>query len=421
MAAKAVPKRSVHQAAWLVVALPFLLAALSACSVPEKAVAPAADVLESLDPPAGLGAFAPNLASADGNLIATWLEPAILADDSEGHRLRFSRFVDVEWSEPVSIAEGSDFFANWADFPAAVESADGTLWAHWLAKTAPDTYAYSIFLARSADGGSTWEPTGKLNSDDTATEHGFVTFVREARGVRAFWLDGRAMVDKQPMALRTAILRQPSSPSPSEAVLDARVCECCGTDSVMTDEGPVVVYRDRSETEVRDISIVRRLDDGWSAPQTVHGDLWEIAGCPVNGPAIAARDDRLAVAWFTGGADAPRVQVAFSEDSGESFGDPLVVDSDSVLGRVDIALDDDGSAWVSWVGQPAEAAQIYLQSVAPDGQRGERQLVAETSAARASGFPILEQLDNELFMAWVEVGEERSDSRVRIAELPKLR
>lgn len=380
----------------------------------------------AIDPPAVAGAFAPNLAVVEGELAATWLEPAELSttqsitdsETTEGHRLRFSRLGTEGWSEPITVAEGEDFFANWADFPAAIEAGEGTLYAHWLEKTAEDTYAYSIFLARSADGGESWVALGKLNSDSTPTEHGFVAFVPEEEGARAFWLDGRGMVDGGPMALRTAAIGVESDGGiGSEEVLDERICECCSTDAAVGAGGPIVVYRDRSEAEVRDIGVIRTTDAGWSEPALVANDDWEIAGCPVNGPEIDADGERVAVAWFTSAGDRPRVQIAFSEDSGAAFGDPVVVDDGSVLGRVDVVVAEAGGAWVSWVSQVGDHAEIKVQQVSSAGPTGEPRVVAETSAARASGFPRLDRLGERLFMAWVEVDEDRSASRVRIQEL----
>jgi len=110
-----------------------------------------------------------------------------------------------------------------------------------------------------------------------------------------------------------------------EAALDTRVCECCQTSAVMTADGPVVVYRDRSEAdkEIRDISIVRLKGGKWSAPRPVFQDGWQLNGCPVNGPAVAAAGPRVAVAWFTGADKTSRVKLAFSADAGETFGQPV--------------------------------------------------------------------------------------------------
>src|SRR5262249_49918704 len=144
--------------------------------------------------------------------------------------------------------------------------------------------ACNAMIARSSDGGRTWKTLGKINDDNTMAEHGFVSLVPEGDGVRAFWLDGRDMAGadsgptSQPtahaamgsMALRTALIG--TSIGASE-VLDPRVCECCNTAAALTDRGPVIVYRDRSDQEVRDISIVRRNDiEAWTQPRSLYQD-----------------------------------------------------------------------------------------------------------------------------------------------------
>jgi hypothetical protein len=402
---------------------------IAACTGPvqEDARGPLGTSWLSLDPPAQPSALAPNLAVVDGSVAATWLEPVAAGDGSEGdrtgHRLRFSRLSGQSWSPPITVAEGDDFFANWADLPAVVEMGNGDLLAHWLAKTAEDTYAYSIFLARSDDGGSSWRALGQLNADTTPTEHGFVSWVSEGEGARAFWLDGRAMEDGGPMALRTAHVGDVIGP---EELLDEQTCECCSTDATVTEAGPVVVFRDRSKEEIRDVWRVSRRGDGWSAPEIVHADGWQIAGCPVNGPSIAARDEQAVVGWYSGAetetSTGSTVKLAFSGDGAESFEEPLVLDVGRLLGRVDVALDDRGDAWVVWIRQqddPAagETAEIRLQRVPQGEQVGQATLVATTSASRASGFPRLATLDGFVYVGWIDLSD-GEPSRIRLQRRP---
>ena len=143
------------------------------------------------DPPAGAGAMAPSLTVSGKNLLLTWLEPLGPAGEPTGHQLRLSRYAGGRWSAPATVVSGPGFFANWADFPSLAEAPDGSLTAHWLAKTGADTYAYGIYLARSTDGGATWSKTGMLHEDKIPAEHGFVSWVAEKGGLRAFGLDGR--------------------------------------------------------------------------------------------------------------------------------------------------------------------------------------------------------------------------------------
>ncbi len=363
--------------------------------------------LTSIDPPAGPGSMAPSLVAAGSSLFLTWLEPA----EPEGHRLRFSRLSDGKWSAPVTVASGTDFFANWADFPSVAQAADGSLVAHWLAKTGSDTYAYGIFLARSTDGGATWTPAGLLNDDRVAAEHGFVSWVPEGKGLRAFWLDGRETAKDGPMTLRSTVLEN-GKPRPGE-LLDDRVCDCCQTDATVAADGPVVAYRDRTADEIRDIYVKRRTSKGWSQPVRVGADQWKIPGCPVNGPAIAAAGRRVAVAWFTGAPPSPRVQLAFSEDGGATFGKPVLVDGEKPLGRLDLALDGNGNALVSWLAlEDNNVAGLRLRRVTPAGKAEPPVTLARTSASRSGGVPRLATVGGRLFVAWVDDSE--AGRRVRV-------
>ena len=89
--------------------------------------------------------------------------------------------------------------------------------------------------------------------------------------------------------------------------------------------GPVAAYRDRSEAEIRDIAVRRLVGGEWSEPVHVGEDNWEIRGCPVNGPALAARGEDVAIAWFTGAGGTAKVSVAFSADGHTA----TLIDSDS--------------------------------------------------------------------------------------------
>jgi hypothetical protein len=349
--------------------------------------------------------MAPYLAADGEDLLLSWLEPS--------YRLLVARLHEGAWSAPAVIAEGSDFFANWADVPKVAVAGDGTMWAHWLAKLGEETYAYGIFLASSGDGGVTWQPRGTLHDDRTPTEHGFVAYAPEGDGLRAVWLDGRAMLDDGPMALRSTVLGENMAPS---EVLDDRVCECCPAELAATPAGAVAFYRDRSPDEVRDMGVVRLSAAGWTAPEILHPDGWEIPGCPVNGPAADARGDELAVAWFTAADQRPRVQIAFSGDAGATFSAPLLVDGESPLGRVDLAMAGGGEAWVSWLAVAGDVAAVRIARVGTSGVT-ETRTVATTGASRASGIPRLARVGDEVFVAWVESSDERP-SAVRVAHLP---
>jgi len=311
---------------------------------------------------------------------------------------------------PRTIATGEDWFVNWADFPSLAIFPDSSMAAHWLARSGPESYAYDVRISRSYDGGTTWTLPLTPHRDSTQTEHGFVSLFPAPDGnPGAVWLDGREMTGGEGkhgggnMTLRYVSLPRDGDPS-GGVVLDEKVCECCQTSAAVTSEGPIVVYRDRLEGEVRDISIVRWSDDRWSSPQTVSRDGWTINGCPVNGPAIDASGSRVAVSWFTAAGDTPRVKIAFSRDAGATFDGPIVVDDGSPSGRVDIVLLDDGSAMVSWLERVAGGGELRARQVWMDGRLAPSMTIAPSGTARSSGFPRMVRSGEKIVFAWTGDG-----------------
>lgn len=377
--------------------------------------------VREMDSPAGAGSGQPNLAvSKDGKVFLSWIDRL-----GEGKfSLRFATKEGDGWSSPRVIAEGSNWFVNWADFPSMVVLPDGSLAAHWLVKSGTGTFDYDVTISRSFDGGKTWGKPFVAHRDGVKTEHGFVSMFAAKDGqLAAVWLDGREMTPGGPdgkkddhghghgnMTLRYVKIKRDGTLT-DEAKLDARVCECCQTSAAVTSDGPVVVYRDRSDEEVRDISIVRLKNGKWTEPRPVYNDGWKLNGCPVNGPSISAAGKRVAVAWFTAVNDKPRVRLAFSADAGESFGEPITIDDGNPAGRVETLMLADGSAIVCWLEKAVGGGSVRIRRVRPDGKTDESIAVAPNGTARSNGFPQMALTGKTLVFAW-------TSSKVMTATMP---
>jgi hypothetical protein len=323
----------------------------------------------------------------------------------DGHALQASAWQDGAWQPAVTAAEGQDWFVNWADVPTVI---GGSPWAaSWLVRSGDAPYAYDVFTAVSKDQGATWTAPRKLHDDGTTTEHGFVSLFPQPGSeglVGAIWLDGRETVDDGAMTLRSAILDGAGRIS-DPRVVDGDVCDCCQTDVARADVGPIAVYRNRTGDETRDIYVTRLVNDEWEPGRPVAEDGWTINGCPVNGPAVAASGTRAAVAWYTGAGRQPAIRLSFSSDSGETFSEPVTVAQGAIMGRVDVALLDNGAA-VSWVENVRRGddviAGIHLRIIEEDGAMGPPIPVAETGGGRPSGFPQMVRVDDRLLLAWTD-------------------
>ena len=394
------------------------LAAVVACT-PAEPTDQLSLAITPIESPAGPQSGEPNLAvDGQGRVYLSWLERK--TDSTVA--LHLSVRSDGQWSSPSTVVARKDLFVNWADFPSVFVSPSGRVVMHWLQRRPGGKYSYDVITRQSTDGGTTWSEPRVLHDDNVAAEHGFVSFVAaEGDSVEAIWLDGRATAGgghdahdspRGAMALGNARIGADGGVS-ATTLIDDRICDCCQTSAAMTALGPVVVYRDRSPDEIRDISILRRVDGKWTQPARVHADEWHIEGCPVNGPSIIAAGEHVAVAWFTGARDTAKVNVAFSSDAGATFGAPIRVDDGKPAGRVDVEFDGSGRALVTWLERVGEdGAEVRLRSIAPDGDKSSAIVVANSAAARSSGFPRMIRAGDDLIFAWTQPGD---SARVRMA------
>ena len=357
--------------------------------------------------PADSGALAPRLAlDASGRPLLSWVEP-----DGDGYALRYARWADGAWDERHTADRGDDWFINWADTPGVVP-VGARLVAHTLPLHPEADGPYHYDAAVRIGDGTTWGERRLVNDDGVLAEHGFVSIVPLADGsAGVVWLDGRATGGGHghgggAMSLRYATLGLDGALA-DEAQIDARTCDCCPTAAVDVPGGLIVAYRDRTEAEVRDIAVVRLVDGEWTEPVFPHADGWEIAGCPVNGPALASAGARVALAWFTEADGEARVQVAISEDGGETFGPAVRVDDGAPIGRVAVVLRDDGVPVVSWLEHAGEAAELRVRT-AEAKRLGDAATVATVDAGRGSGVPVMVGLGDRVLVAWTGAGTVQS-------------
>jgi hypothetical protein len=347
-------------------------------------------------------------------VLLSWLAPVSAAAAAAGQQpyaLQFSELTQDRWSTPRTIVEGPRLLANWADFPTLFVTRNGLMAAHWLERRGQTRTAYDVKLRTSRDGGRTWTSEVIPHRDGTETEHGFVSFFEapgksSGSGLGLVWLDGREMAGHGAhgagggqMTLRSTMVSA-QGVAGAEVVVDGRVCDCCQTATATTDTAVLVAYRDRSEKEIRDIYVSRFENGTWSAGAPVHADNWEINGCPVNGPAIAARGQAVAVAWFAAKDNVPKTQLAFSKDGGRTFGPPVRIDSGTTLGRVALTLLADGRALVSWIDNLGASAKFAIRDVRPDGTMGAPVIVGPISGERTSGFPQVVVSGRRVIAAW---------------------
>ena len=380
------------------------------------------DNVSEIATPVGINAMEPAIFGiADGSIIMSWTEP-----DGTDFAVKTATLQGGNWSRPVTVTTSNSLFVNWADFPTVAAFNDGTLAVSWLQKNAQLSYAYDINIVLSADAGRTWSSPIEPHDDQSTRQHGFLTLLPTARDeMLAVWLDARdynsqnfGSGSENAVQLRSTTIGKDGTLG-NDIPLDLRACSCCQTSAAITGDGTVLIaYRDRTADEIRDISIVRRHNGAWSDPVNIHADGWEISGCPVNGPAIDAQATDAVVAWFTGADDIPTVKVAFSEDSGATFGPAFQVDTGEGVGRVSTLMLATGEALISWVEWAGDGEALMLCRATKNAGCVARQIITEHTAAGSFNFPKLERSGDTIYLAWAQpIDSEASFSTIRMVAL----
>lgn len=369
--------------------------------------------IEPIASPASGASSEPQLTVSSRGVLLSWVEQT-----PEAATLKFAERTASGWTPVVTVTSGSDWFLSWADVPSVLRLADGSLAANWLQETDARIEAYNLRLSWSRDEGKTWAAPVLPHHDNTISQHGFASLVdMPGGGLGVVWLDGRDIAtstafDGGSMAMRFASYDRAWKQT-AESEVDARVCECCPTTAVVTSDGVLTAFRDRTDTEVRDIHVSRLENGTWTSPTAVHDDNWEVYACPVNGPMLSARGRDVAAAWFTAENDEGQAWGAFSTDAGRTWGAPIRLDDGSSLGRVDVEMLEDGSAVATWIEFADQQSQLRMRRIDRAGAKSPAITVAGGGEV-SSGYPRVARHGDELLFAWTE------DSAVKtaVARLP---
>ena len=343
----------------------------------------------------------PNLVSNGDHLTLSWIS----SEEDKEAILFYSQYEDNKWTAPTSIASGSDWFVNWADFPAHAINED-LLLTSYLKKSDSGTYTYDVLLNLETLSGKKIKENFLLHTDGVKAEHGFVSMVPSHKnGFYVTWLDGRnTAVNSEEAHHKAMTIRFAEITSIgkiiNETELDATTCDCCQTSIAMSSEGPLVVYRNRSKGEIRDIFITRFKDGFWEKPRPIHNDGWVINGCPVNGPKVVVNSLNTAVAWFTAAEGKPKVNVSFSNSDGGDFNPPIQLNDLNALGRVDVAFLNSNEVLVSYMELDDHGTYLKIKKVSIDGKVSEAKTIAVIDEGRNSGVPQLEIMKENVFLAW---------------------
>jgi hypothetical protein len=259
--------------------------------------------------------------------------------------LRFARSTDAgrSWSAPATVTDDSVFGSH--NFHALHVAGDGTVIVSWLDGREGKS---AVFLSRSTDGGTTWEPNRRVAAGEA--------------------------------------------------------CPCCRT-AIATAPNSVVyvAWRTVMAGDVRDVVVARSTDGGrtFGEPSRVHADGWVYAGCPHAGPSMQVdAAGRLHVAWWTGKEGMAGVWYAHSDD-GEHFSEPVAlgVARRSLPAHVQLALGPGNTVVAAWDDGTGAHPRV-VNRVSTDGGVTFGGVTPLSSEGTIGAFPVIAVRGERVTVAW---------------------
>ena len=361
--------------------------------------------------PAASGSIAPNMTeTGDGRILLSWIEGR-----ESTLSLRFAIRDKNGWSVPQTVVTRQNF-DKYAEAPAWVLMLpNGTLLAVWPEELPskekwPGNYLYT---AASRDQGKSWSKSIVIHSDRSNSEHSFASLaVQDENHADIVWLDARDYMAKHKYRLMSAVISGEGSVE-NEETIDDDVCTCCPTALARSSRGLIAAYRDHTSQEVRDIYAARKDGGHWQASHSIHKDDWHINACPVNGPALASRNNELVAAWYTGAEEQEAVRIAFSNDGGMTFEPPLTLDlsgkGQKPMGRPALTFLSSGDVLASWIRYAQDHAELVAARVHRSNPPSSSFLIASGSA-QGLGYPRMQALGSGVLVSWGGAGETKEVS-----------
>ena len=369
----------------------------------DAAVRVSAERTEAAEPAAATG--------RDGTAYVAWVEHRgkeadvwLAHFDGDGRQL----------GPPARVNPNAGEATAWrGDPPTVAVGPDGAVYVGWTARDDAAPHASTLYLSASRDGGQSFAPPSKVNDDAKPGVHGMHSLAVAGDGrVYVAWLDERNIeapkpaeggpADKHSEANRElfiAVSRDGGRTfSPNQRVA-GEVCPCCKTSLAVGEGGRVyVAWRQVLPGNFRHVAVASSADGGrsFSQPTIVSDDRWELQGCPVSGPALAAvGDGTLHVLWYTAGeVGRPGLYWSESRDGGATFSARRLLAETTGRGTPSLVRGEGGRLSAVWEG--ADGVTVAPVRVRPDG---DSRVTAPAVVAGAGELPAAVEVAGRVFIA----------------------
>jgi hypothetical protein len=350
----------------------------------------------------------------DGTVYVAWVEHR-----SKEANVWLAHFDGEErpLGQPTRVNPDAGGATAWrGDPPTIAVSPEGAVYVGWTARDEAAAHASTLYLSASSDGGRSFAAPTRVNDDAKPGVHGMHSLAVSGDGrVYMAWLDERDIEPKEadpskaPSHMHTESNRVVYFAASTDggrtfsknSRVAGEVCPCCKTSLAVGADGRVyAAWRQVLPGNFRHIAVASSTDGGlsFSTAAVVSDDRWELQGCPVSGPALAAgADGFLRVLWYTAGeAGKPGLYWSESHDGGRTFSQRQVLAEMEGHGTPALLKGEGGILTAVWEGADGASSAAMTARLEGDGRVTTASVVAEDGE-----LPAAAEAAGHLFVAYV--------------------
>ncbi|MFZ1711818.1 MAG: sialidase family protein [Nitrosomonas sp.] len=317
--------------------------------------------------------------------------------------LKTSRDGGKTWSAPVTVDTGQTLAPNLIRSNDARLTVSGDhLLAFWTSyKEGAMHSAGPMIVARSVDGGQTWQP-GNSPTDWNKGAHAFFATDGDRQQLHLVWLDSRhgPVKVKGAQGMRHAYSTDGGLSWSSTITLDGATCACCWTSARLHEDKLYVLYRDKLPS---DMSFGMIHGQAWQRMGTVGEFNWFFEGCPHIGGAMAFGQSKhgshIHTVVGTGHPERSGIYYLQSTDGGKQWSSPVRMGDDSGL-HGDVAVNEHGRLVVVWDGLAENGLAIFAAEQRKDGTFSDPVKVSSPDVRAA--FPRVVPAGEKFLIVWTQ-------------------
>jgi hypothetical protein len=280
---------------------------------------------------------------------------------------------------------------------------------------------------RSTDGGRSFAEPQRLNTmvttDASHVVHGGLThgavfgaMTVDAKGsVYALWIDTRDMMkegDAGKMFMAVSRDDGRSFAKDVELFPAGDVCPCCQLTAYVDADQRLFIGSRQVDGKFRDSTVAISTDGGrsFTPRQRIVGEKrWEIEGCPLKPPTVAARGREIYAAYFTGAEEPAGVYFVRSADAGRTWSKPVLAHPGAATSDAPVLALAGSTLHLFWHGKVGAAARRIYTRASTDGGLSFGPVTELPAPPGATQLPaVAARPDGSVQIAWQQGTEVRA-------------